>query len=232
MVNLGDYLGQLLAELTIARTQADLEAVRIAELYANHELLKHFPIPRLRVHDIELDIPVVINKTEDPPTQGSPRGGLPPEELRDRFLNVLERELERYSLQIDEKEREELLESIQKTTDRLVRPEYVQVDTNLAADRFTSVFRKSFEHKRHELGPKNVDRFVESIRRAARADFINARIDIPRVVIGATSGEIREQPAEAIVRISLRISEESLEWTYISSDEEDGGDGNFRLVPE
>ena len=232
MINLGDYLGQLLSELTIARAQADLEAVRVAELYANHELLKHFPIPRIRIKDIDLDIPVIIVKTEDPPAQGSPRGGLPPEELRDRFLNVLDGQLERYSLKIDDREREELVASVQDITDRLVRPEYVQVDTNLAADRFSSVVRKLFERKRLELGPKNVDRFVESVRRAARTDFINARSDIPRIVIGATSAEIREAPAEAIVRVSLRISEEGLEWTQISSRDEDDGDENFRLVPE
>lgn len=233
MINLGDYLGQLLAELTIARSHADLEAVRVAELYANHELLKHFPIPRIRIKDIDLDIPLIIVNTEDSPPLGSPRGGLPPEELRDRFLKVLEGQLERNSLKIDDKVREELLTSIEDITHRLVRPVFVQADTNLAADRFVAVVKKLLlKHKLLEFSPKEANSFVESLRRSVRTDFINARLDIPRVVVGATSAEIREAPVEAIVHISLRISEEGLEWTQISSKGDDDSDENFRLVPE
>ncbi|MEJ2127120.1 MAG: hypothetical protein P8X84_06440 [Candidatus Bathyarchaeota archaeon] len=49
MPNLGDYLGNLISEVTLARMQADIEAVRIAELYSSHPLLKNMPIPHFRL---------------------------------------------------------------------------------------------------------------------------------------------------------------------------------------
>ena len=65
MVNLGDYLGHLLSEVTKARVQADMETLRIAELYASDPLLKNFPVPRMRLPNLELNVPVIISETPD-----------------------------------------------------------------------------------------------------------------------------------------------------------------------
>ena len=65
MPYLGDYVGHLLSEITIARVQADLEAVRMAELYANHPLLKHLPVPHFRLPTMTLDVPVVVSGMEE-----------------------------------------------------------------------------------------------------------------------------------------------------------------------
>jgi len=62
MPNLGDFIGQLISELLIARAQADLESLRIAEMYKSDNILKHFSIPRFRLPTVNLDIPVAITK--------------------------------------------------------------------------------------------------------------------------------------------------------------------------
>ena len=72
---LGDYLGQLLSEITIARMHADLETVRLAELYATHPLLKNFPVPHVRLPDVELELPVLIKTSEEAHPGQPPRGG-------------------------------------------------------------------------------------------------------------------------------------------------------------
>ena len=232
MISLGDFLGQILAELSIARSHADLEAVRIAELYANHSLLKHFPIPRVRVKDVNLEIPFVITKTEPPPTKGSPRGGVSAELLRERFVKLFDDHLAHFSIKLADKDHQELFNVLKETSDRLVKPEYVQADTNQVADKFISATRKFFVRKKIEADPKTIESFFDALRKTAKADFINARTDIPRIVIGATLSEIRESPPEAVVRISMRISEDGLEWTQISSLDGDDGDENVRLIPE
>ncbi len=53
MPNLGDYLGQLLSEITLARMHADLESIRIAELYAAHPLLRTFPFQHSGIRSLE-----------------------------------------------------------------------------------------------------------------------------------------------------------------------------------
>lgn len=64
MPKLGDYLGQVLSEIARARMQADVEAVRLADLYAKDALLKLFPVPRFRVLNVKLEIPVAVRSDQ------------------------------------------------------------------------------------------------------------------------------------------------------------------------
>jgi hypothetical protein len=62
MPELSDFLGHILEEITRARIQADLEAIRTAKMYAADEtgLLKNFAVPRMRLPNIEISAPVII----------------------------------------------------------------------------------------------------------------------------------------------------------------------------
>ncbi|MGB8217962.1 MAG: hypothetical protein WCE94_11745 [Candidatus Methanoperedens sp.] len=62
MADLSDFLGHILEEITRARVQADSAAIRTAKLYASDKdgFLKHFPVPRMRLPNIEITAPVVI----------------------------------------------------------------------------------------------------------------------------------------------------------------------------
>jgi hypothetical protein len=62
MAELSDFLGHILEEITRARVQADVEAIRTAKMYVSEEdgLLKNFAIPRMRLPNIEITAPVVI----------------------------------------------------------------------------------------------------------------------------------------------------------------------------
>ncbi|MBX9609476.1 MAG: hypothetical protein K2Y51_24925 [Gammaproteobacteria bacterium] len=60
MPRLGDLVGTLMAEFTLARVRADLEAVRLVELYGAEGLLQGAPVPRFRLPDITVDMPVLM----------------------------------------------------------------------------------------------------------------------------------------------------------------------------
>ena len=229
MAYLSDYLGQLMSEISIARSQADFEAIRLAELYANHELLKHFPIPRMRISDLDLDIPIVIIESEGPIEDAGSRGGLSVLEMRERFDAALQRELKLHNIKVDDEGMNSLNISLNSLSKHMHRPKFLLVDTNVVADRFTSDVRK-FLKKKEYTTPDKVNNFINSLGKAARLDFLEARPVPPRIRIGATSAEIREAPPEAIVRISIRISEEGLELTQIAP--QDDHDEKVRLVPE
>src|SRR5688572_19693895 len=100
MSNLGDYLGQLMSEIAMARMQADLETVRLAELYASHPLLKHLPVPHVRLPDVDVDLPVLIKQAQPPREGESARGGISRTELRAKFRSLLDRELARAGVQL------------------------------------------------------------------------------------------------------------------------------------
>src|SRR4051812_17667499 len=89
MTYLGDYLGQLMSEISMARMQADVETLRIAELYAAHPLLRTMPVPHIRLPDVELDIPVLIKASAEPRAGESARGGAVLADLRKAFDKAL-----------------------------------------------------------------------------------------------------------------------------------------------
>src|SRR4051812_7222602 len=95
MPYLGDYIGHLLSEITMARVQADLEAVRLAEMYASHPLLRHMPVPHFRLPTMTLDVPVAIKGMEEAKIRESPRGDVPLPVMRERFAAVLTSHMER-----------------------------------------------------------------------------------------------------------------------------------------
>lgn len=64
MLILKDYLGSLVSDLNHARVIADVETAKIAKLYAQDEVLKRFSIPRMKIQDTELTIPIAIEQLD------------------------------------------------------------------------------------------------------------------------------------------------------------------------
>jgi len=60
MITLSEYVGYIFQEITRARVLADSESKRIAEIYAKDDIMKHFSVPRFKIPEMELTIPVTI----------------------------------------------------------------------------------------------------------------------------------------------------------------------------
>jgi hypothetical protein len=67
MPEFSDFLGHILEEITRARAQADYAAITVAKMYSSDTdgLLKHFPVPRMRLPNIEITAPVIIVDVPD-----------------------------------------------------------------------------------------------------------------------------------------------------------------------
>jgi len=60
MITLGEYMSFIFKEITRARQYADATSIDIAKSYAKDDLLKHFSIPRFKIPEMELTVPVLI----------------------------------------------------------------------------------------------------------------------------------------------------------------------------
>lgn len=60
MITVAQYLSFIFSEITRARVIADTESVRIAGEYAKDPVMKHFSVPRFKIPELELNIPMVI----------------------------------------------------------------------------------------------------------------------------------------------------------------------------
>src|SRR5689334_6951863 len=75
---LGDVVGAMLADVARARVRADVEALRIAEAYSRDPLLRHLSVPRFRLPDLVVDLPVLVTGVDAPAGSGDPWKVKPP----------------------------------------------------------------------------------------------------------------------------------------------------------
>jgi hypothetical protein len=236
---LGDYLGHLLSELSAARLQADLESVRVAELYASHPLLRHLPVPHFRLPTVTFDVPVVIKAMEQTAGEGKPkaRGEPQPEgvalsSLRQRFDAVVRAHLKRAGIDLVERGKTALRRALDDATARLVLPSDVPMSMTHVADELvlaTALVLRNSDCSADSVEPEIIERLVEQLRAATRVEFLNLQRPAPRLVVLVTTAELRKAgPQELLGRVHLSIVEEAFEWTLIESQ----GTSFQKLVPE
>jgi len=226
MPKLGDYIGHLLSEITIARMHADLEAVRVAELYADHPLLRHMPVPRFRMPNVEIDVPVVVKELEETPVGESPHGIPPIFEMRKVFDKVITSVLAKEHITLTEADQKKLKTVLDQRVVALTRPTEIALDMNRVSHDFSINAVKTLGDL---IKPEKRADFEERLKDSLRIEFIKIRKLPTRLNVLVTTAEIREAgPNEVITHLHLKISEEAFEWTTIESDE----GKNDRLVIE
>jgi hypothetical protein len=208
---LSDYIGALLAEITNARVQADLESARIAQLYASHPLLQHFAVPRMRLPNVSLDLPVAVDKV-DPPA-GSPHSAELPA-VRQKLDSIIQQELARVKLQLTPSLRKRLADGLGEIFKKLQGASTLSAkDIVNAADQASSATMDVIAAATKE--PETMDPTIEpSIRRQFAAEFLKLQPAPSQVQVSVITAQLKDvAPSQILTRIHLAISEEGVEWT-------------------
>ncbi len=232
MPNLGDYIGQLMSEITAARVESDLESVRVAERYAAHHLLKYMPVPHFRLPKLSIEMMVAVGEIEEADANGPPRGGVDLNEVRDAFFALLTDQLAKAGFRLTDRERRELTRQIDSTVDALELPADVPVSATYATEQLVQTVSDYMDELKYK---NNIDEeplavFLDDLRSATRNAAINAQAKPPRVNVGATTGQLSElgRP-DTMVKLRLTLTEEAFEWTQV---ERGDGQQEVRLVKE
>ncbi|MGP8319578.1 MAG: hypothetical protein ACT6FD_02110 [Methanosarcinaceae archaeon] len=231
MPYLGDYLGHLLSEITNARVQADLETVRIAELYSSHPLLKHMPVPHFRLPTVTLDVPLVINDIETDKKGTALRERIQPIHMRKSFDNILVPQLERAGIKLSSRETMDLKRELDQKVKILKKSQKVPISvTHIADEMVYTVVKKLRESARDkEVDFARIDKLAEDLRTASHVEFTKFLYEPDRINVRVTNKELREAgPRELLMQVRLSITEEAMEWAVIESD----GKIKSRLVQE
>lgn len=208
--------------------QADIEAVRVAELYSNHPLLRNMPIPHFRLPTVELDVPVAIKKMEESSSKEAAVRGTPTlAETRVVFDKVLAKTLSEEKIRLKPEQTKTLKAALDRKVVSLTQPAEVSVDVNRVAKELSTTASETLVSS--GLDEKTNAKLEAKISELSRIEFQNLRTEPTRLQVLVNTSEIREAgPVEAITRIHLKITEEAFEWTSIESD----GKKEDRLVIE
>jgi hypothetical protein len=231
MPYLGDYLGHLLSEITTARVQADLESVRIADLYASHPLLKHMAVPRFRLPTVTIDAPVVVTSMDEA-TSGEPvRGGIGISDVHAAVERGLGAALDQSAMKITATQRNELQAEVTRATSSFA-PLAGAAISRSAISEITTAAVEAFGNA---LAARRDSSGIDSAR--LRQTFMQTVTDalqtsgqaVPRLHVAVTTRELRESgPPELFARLHLTVSEEAMEWSVSEAD----GKTTSRLVVE
>lgn len=228
MPNLGDYIGQLLSELTIARMHADLEAVRVAELYVGHPLLRNMPVPHFRLPNVEIDVPVVIKQGEQKEDK-LPRGTPSLADMRKAFDGILIKVLSEEQILLKPEHKKKLKLALDNKTDSLTQPREISIDVNRVAEGLASTASRTLTEAGGPVDSAHQPKLEEKLKETARVEFLKLRKPPTRLQVLVTTTEIREAgPSDIVMRLHLKINEEAVEWTTIESE----GRKQNRLIVE
>ncbi len=215
MSELSEILGSLMVSLVHARRMADEETAAVAEYYKEHPLLEGLSLPRVRVPEVTIDMPITIDQhhTEKAAELESPTviHKAVTEELRntldhenilsatETFRSHFDKEALRALKDIAEKDR--------KGTVKLSREAIVRaMDTALI-----SAQKKS--RVEQELSPEQKSAISKQIRHRVADISVKERSQPAKLVTSAVTSEVKEKSThQSSVRLKVTLREEGLEW--------------------
>lgn len=161
-----------MAEITLARVQADLEALRIAELYVNHPLLRHMPVPHFRLPEITLNVPVIIKELEKAKKGDIPRGKVDFDEMQRVFKDLLEHHIERTKIKLSNMELGSIKNEIEQKFMGLKQPSKIPVSVIHIADELVQTVVDALRKLKRRIGEEessHINKFIDDLKIAIQA---------------------------------------------------------------
>ena len=238
MANLYEYLGAIAAHVSQARVLADLESAKIALAYADNDLLRHFSIPRFRIDDVELTVPVAVSELnitaarDAEPLDRKTITALTyaemltsfglralPAETADSIRTKIAAQVDRLAATIPAQQSDkpvlEYVANIVEIVDKKVRP---LTDSGLPKDR------------EGQTWPELAERFRRTLAQKLRTEVARGRVNrtLGNLQVVVESDKLREKNAHTLLMLKLKLSEEGMTWESFED-----GDGNLvsKLMP-
>jgi hypothetical protein len=230
MADIGQLVGTLLGSLAQARRIADEETVAIAEYYRESPLLEGMSVPRVRVPEMTLELPVLIqshDEGKDAELQDDKVivGEVTAElglALKEQDVQLTEAQKKRFSARIQCE-----LTAIRRAQDsgqRLQREHIVRI-----VDASFAEIAKAAELDK-KLSRAQVRIVASRLQKTARDVAFKQEPVPPRIEASIITAEVKEHAdAGNVARLRVVLKEEGLEWDVI--DHADGTTSR-RLSPE
>jgi len=233
MAELSEVLGALMVSLVHARRMADEETAAVAEYYKDHPLLEGMSLPRVRVPELTIDMPVTIDQHT---------------EASDAEIDTPTNILKAVSSQVNESTRREKIPTAQANA---LKTSFNR-EAKVALTKLNQLQKKNPGRVSREAVVRAVDDALQtSLKNSGMAKELNettrneitkdVRHTVSNVALrksstplslktSAITSAVKEKATrESSVQLSITLREEGLEWATGQS--ENGGQRN-RLQPE
>ncbi len=232
MPNLNEYLGSIMTSVTNARVISDLQTIRVAEEYANHNLLKHFSIPRMRIDDVEMTIPVGMDAQETNPEPYIDT--VNKTELNNLLYENIIKQLGITRINADvksifEQEINKYIEDLTATINVANYKDLIFKYSNLIAENCYSIAIKyGLIKKTVKITAAMISPTIEKVLNS-KISIVQRDDTLGNLNVIVEANRLREFAPETLIYIKLKISEDGMEWNRA---ENSNGDIITKLLPE
>jgi len=226
MSDLGKILGSILASVTQARRIADEETVAVAQYYKSTDLLQGMSLPRVRIPEIEVDLPVLVESFDE--------GREAPARSRSEIQTRVRDQLDVICREVGVRLPKKFLGRFAAELGRRLKDEGEgSVPANTLVEAAEAAFRGAREADPLE-GRFTVEQ-ANAVREALRHRVEREAHEKPPVPlsyfdVSVLTGDIKARGGpDNVARLKISLQEEGLEWTRI---EQPDGTTRDILVPE
>lgn len=208
MADLGNLLGSLMCGLIRARRMADEQTAALAEYYKDNPLLEGLSVPRIRIPELTIDMPLLI---EDQ-VEGDSGRLADTTKIVSAVKEQLEFTLSKNNIEMDPAFRTAFVDEIRTRLVAVRRsgtPVMKETVTRGVQDAFADVListRSTLSTTDKEIIARDLRSKVSSVSVAKEpvASSINANI---------RTADVKEKASDAsVVRLTITLKEEGLEW--------------------
>ena len=249
MARLGEVIGAIMTQIDRGRSQADAAVLEVAQLYREHPLLRDFPVPRVTLDEVVIDLKVAVASSPAGHTRITPEAKTEALKLFDRLVTDLP-ENEPLLAQLREKQpqfgevwKSAGPEQIMRTLGDLL-PDDAEVDPKALALGVSAVISRQLTgvlvSEEAKVPVATVRTFVRQQlpevenRLSSQIQEILVKTIQPvppapdRLDVLVTASELESIPPERITTVKLSLHEADREWTQIETPE---GGTQDKLVP-
>lgn len=228
MADLGRLLGTLLGSLAHARRIADEETAAIAEYYKSNPLLEGMSLPRVRVPELVLDLPMIIEAHEE----GEPNQLQEDAVIRQAVSEELHLVLEKEKLHLTQAVLKRFEQEVKIELDSLkAAGEYERgYPRELVVRAVDRAFSRALVSSSHKIPQAQLRILSSALRVKASAVALKKEGTPARITASVISAEIKEKASAGnVVRLRVTMKEEGLEWTVGQNSD---GTVSSKLTPE
>lgn len=227
MADLGVLLGALISGVVHARRIADEESAAVAEHYKDNPLLSGMSIPRVRIPEISIDIPMLIEAQDE----GEADQIADAETIKAAVKEELTASLGREGLSISAADLKKFETTLTQQLAKVAVPSAYrsprEAIIRAAEDAYSATLRDKIVDK-GTLAAAN--RVVSNLRFSASGSALQKVGRAPQIAASILTAEVKEKSSQTNVsRMTLTLKEEGLEW---SIGENDDGSMSRKLTPE
>lgn len=247
MASLGEVVGAIMSQISKGRSQADVATLEVAKAYKEHPLLTEFPVPRLTIDEVVIDLKMAIAASPIPErtlTETTRQniitrlGDLAKQVPQHRSLRALFREHPKL-LDIWTSGQGQLSQILS-----VLLPSNMEVEPQSIAKGAAAVFARyltgTIVDPNAEVPPeraRNVLRenlpqietgLTEQIREIIVEALKSQPLATDRIEVLVTASELQNIPTEKITTMRLTLHESDRSWTQIETEK---GETKEKLVP-